>query len=973
MPSHLIASTDRYMHDYAPIAPAPARPQFFVVPDDPIQVQMHTLSNGLRLFFTVNKNEPRVYTEIAVRAGSKHDPPETTGLAHYFEHMMFKGTDRLGSLDWPKEKALLARIEQKFEEHRKEQAPEKKKALYAEIDQLSFEAAKYAAANEYDKLVSAIGAKGTNAYTWVEQTVYVNDIPSNELERWFELESERFRRPVLRLFHTELETVFEEYNISQDKDFRKTLKAMQAALTPSHPYGTQTTLGRGEDLKNPSQTNIYRFFDQYYVPNNMAIVLAGDFDPAQALALADRYFGHYKAKPIPTFSFEKQPALRARVRRDVYGNEAEWLEMGWRFEGAASEEAMMLPLISNMLHNYQAGLFDMHLVQKQQLLEAFAYPRVYEDYSSLLLYGKPREGQSLEKVEALFWEQIERLREGHFEDWLPQAAVNDLKLSEIKEFEKNQGRAGALVTAFVLGLDWSDMVQRWKKLEKVTKADVVAFAQKHLRPDNYVVVFKHHGEDNSVMKVEKPPITPIEVNRTDVSEFGQAFLAQEAAEIAPQFVDFKKTIRQATIMPHLKLRAVQQHDNKLFRLYHTFDMGRLSDRRLGLLASYLPFLGTTRYSATEMQQAFYRLGVNFSASCQDDHFHFTLTGLEESFEEAVALMEHLLEDAQPNAEALQNLVADTLLRRENNKKDKRTVLTKAMANYAKYGALSPFTDKLTKEQLLAVRPEELTSLLRHLLAYKHEVFYYGAKSPRAVANVLKRHKPASLVPPAAPLPAKKYPELLTRKDKVFFVHFPTVQVELMLLSKGTPKFDLQEFVFSEWYNQYFGYGLSSIVFQEIRESKALAYSAYAFAANPAKKQRAHWLQAYVGTQPDKLREAVEAFQTILETMPVSLPQIENARQSVLKQIAATRITKTDLYWTWRANRDKGFPNRDLRADIYHKLEHADAADLIHYQQRHVKGRRYTWLVLGDRERIDFQYLRKIGPVQELTMEEVFGY
>lgn len=932
---------------------------------------MHTLPNGLRLYLTVNKDEPRVYTEIAVRAGSKHDPADTTGLAHYFEHMMFKGTDRLGSLDWPKEKALLDQIEQKFEAHRRERDPLKKRDLYADIDRLSYEAAKYAAANEYDKLVSAIGAKGTNAYTWVEQTVYVNDIPSNELEHWFELESERFRRPVLRLFHTELETVFEEYNISQDKDFRKTMKAMQEVLTPTHPYGTQTTLGRGEDLKSPSQTNIYRFFDRYYVPNNMALVLAGDFDPDQAVAMAEKYFGHYQSKPIPAFSFEKQPELTARVRRDVYGNEAEWLEIGWRFNGANSEEAIMLPLIANMLHNYQAGLFDLNLIQKQKLLEAFAYPRVYEDFSSLMLYGKPREGQSLEEVEQLFLKQLEQLRNGDFEDWLPTAVVKDLKLSEIKEFEKNQGRAGAIVNSFILGLDWNDMVQRWKKLEKITKADVVAFARKYLRTDNCVVVYKHHGDDAAVMKVEKPPITPIEVNRTDLSAFAQAFLAQESPDIEPLFVDFQKTIKKASITPNLKLRSIIEPKSKLFRLYYTFDMGRLSDRRLALLASYLPFLGTTRYSATEIQQMFYRLGVNFSANCQDDHFHFSLTGLEESFEEALAFMEHLLTDAQPNAEALQNLVEDILLRRENAKKDKRTVLTKAMSGFAKYGPVSPFSDKLSKEQLQAIQPEELTALLHNLLTFKYEVFYYGAKSQRTVANILKKHKTPALL--KAPLKAKKYPERSTLHNKVFFVHFPTVQVELLLLSKGTPKFNLEEYVFAEWYNQYFGYGLSSIVFQEIRESKALAYSAYAYAANPSKKNRAHWLQAYVGTQPDKLREAVEAFEAIMENMPVSLPQMENARQSVLKQIAAGRLTKADIYWTWHANRDKGFPNRDLRADVYHKLERADAADLIHFQQRHVKGRRYTWLVLGDRKQIDFKYLRKIGKLQELTLEDVFGY
>jgi predicted Zn-dependent peptidase len=946
--------------------------RFRRVAKDPIRVQMYTLSNGLKLYLSVNKEEPRVYTEIAVRAGSKHDPADTTGLAHYFEHMMFKGTDKLGTLDWEKEKILLDRIEATFEEHRREQDPEKKKVLYAEIDRLSFEAAKYAAANEYDKLVSAIGAKNTNAYTWVEQTVYVNDIPGNELERWFELESERFRRPILRLFHTELETVFEEYNISQDRDFRKVLKSMQSILTPTHPYGTQTTLGRGEDLKNPSQTNIYRFFEKYYVPNNMAIVLCGDFDPVQAVELAERHFGHFEKKKVPPFRFEPQPELKQRMRADVYGNEAPWVEMGWRFPGASSEAALLLPMISGILHNYQAGLFDLNLIQRQQVLEAYAYPRTYEDFSGLYLHGKPREGQSLEEVEQLMWQQIEQLREGNFEDWLPEAVFKDLKLTEIREFEKNQGRASAITGAFVLGLDWSDVVGRWEKLRRITKADIVQFARQHLRPDNYAVVFKHSGEDKDVMKVEKPPITPIEVNRSDMSEYAQQFLQKDTPEIEPQFLDFKKLIKTSNLPAGVKLRVVQDKNDQLFRLYYIFSMGKTSDQRLALAGNYLGYLGTSKYTPAQMQQAFYKLGVHFSANCQDDHLYLTLSGLEESFEAGVQLMEHLLADAQPNPDALANLVADTLQRRENNKKDKRTILTKGMVNYAKYGAISPYTDKLSREALLALRGEELTGLLRGLSQYRHEVFYSGPDTVRKVANVLKQHhRTANTL--QKPIPAKKYREQAVRKDTVFFVHFPMVQVELLLMSKGTPHFSIDEFVYSEWYNQYFGYGLSSIVFQEIRESKALAYSAYTYAATPNQKHKAHYLQAYVGTQPDKLREAVSAFQNILEEMPVSLSQMENARQGVIKQIAASRTAKPDIYWAWRTARDRGYPNQDLRERVYQTMMEAEAADLIQYQRKYVRGRKYNWMVLGDRNQVDFKYLRKIGPVKELTLEDVFGY
>lgn len=948
---------------------ADAQSIFHIVPHDPMQVLQHTLPNGMHLYFSVNKEVPRVYTEIAVRVGSKHDPAETTGLAHYFEHMMFKGTDRLGTLDWDKEKAILDQIEQLFEQHRATIDLADKKALYAEIDRLSSEAARYAAANEYDKLVSAMGAKGTNAYTWVEQTVYLNDIPANELERWFQLESERFRRPILRLFHTELETVFEEYNISQDRDFRKVMKAGQEVLTPTHPYGTQTTLGRGEDLKNPSQTNIYRFFDAYYVPNNMGMVLCGDFDPQEALRFAQQYFGGFTPKPIPTFHFAPQPPLMRRERRDVYGNEAPWVELAWRFPGAGTPEARMLPLLAGMLFNYQAGLFDLNLIQNQLVLEAYAYPRVYEDFSSLVLHGKPREGQTLEQVEALLLEQMELLRKGQFEDWLPEAVVKDLKLNEMKSIEKNDGRASLITNAYILGIDWKDEVSRWKMLESVSAASVSAFAQQHLLDNNFVAVYKHHGADPGVMKVDKPDITPVEVNRHDSSAFAKAFLSETTPDVAPVFVDFKKAFQHATVAPGLRLKTVQDHTTGLFKLYFTFEMGKNADPRLSVAAQYLTFLGTDRLSAAQMQQAFFRLGVHFAASCHNEYFHLTLSGLSESYEPGVHLLFDLLENAQPNSEALNNLVEDIVKRRENNKKDKKAILQKGMLHYAHYGPTSPYTNRLSKSALQQLNTEELTNLLRGILRYKHELFYTGPMSARQAVKPLKAHAPrTALLPPVA---AKRFPEKGVRQNRVLFVHFPTVQVELMLLSKGTPRFDLEEHNLSEWYNQYFGYGLSSIVFQEIRESKALAYSAYAFAGSPTRRNKAHYLRAYVGTQPDKLYEAVNAFQSIMEDMPVSVSQIEFARQSALKQLAAGRVRGADIYWNWRSVRERGF-NHDLRIDKYNMLRLATPETLTDFHARHIKGRRYTWLVLGDRAQLDFSFLKKIGTVTELTLEDIFG-
>jgi len=298
------------------------------------------------VYLSPNPAEPRIYTEIAVRAGSKHDPDRSTGLAHYLEHMLFKGTDQIGSSDWEAEEPLLQEIAKTYEDHRNTSDPEERKQLYAKIDQLSQEAAKYALPGEYDRLIAQMGASHTNAYTWVDQTVFLNDIPSGELGRWMTLESERFSRLVLRLFHTELETVFEEFNISQDKDIRKVMRTANEALYSPHPYGTHTTIGKGEHLKAPSHYDIYDFFAKHYVPGNMTMVLAGDCDPKEALEWARQTCGHWESKPIPNY---EAPALDPVVAetREVFGKEAASAYLHWRIPGAGTHESIVCLLYTS--------------------------------------------------------------------------------------------------------------------------------------------------------------------------------------------------------------------------------------------------------------------------------------------------------------------------------------------------------------------------------------------------------------------------------------------------------------------------------------------------------------------------------------------------------------------------------------------------------------------------------------------------
>jgi len=784
------------------------------------------------------------------------------------------------------------------------------------------------------------------------------------------LESERFKMVVLRLFHTELEAVFEEYNINQDKDFRKVSKAMNAALFPAHPYGTQTTIGEGEHLKNPSHLRIKEYFAKYYVPNNMAIVLAGDFDPDEAVATAEKYFGGYQAQPVAPFAYETQPEIKETTKLEVLGQEAEYVKMSWRFDGARSTDPLMLSMISRLLYNGQAGLIDLNLLKKQQVLSASAGVLAMEDFSTFSLQGKPREGQSLEDVEQILLTELNKIKAGDFNEWLIDAVIKDYKLSEITSNESNNARAHFMTTAFILGLNWEDKVTFADRMAKITKAEVMAFAQAHLN-DNYVVAYKRTGDDDTVMKVDKPALTPVTLNRADPSDFTTNFLSTAAERLAPVFVDFEQSIQREHLASGVPVDYIRNENNPTFSMDYILEMGKLADARLPIAVTYLKYLGTDKHTVDELNQEFFKLGLSFDVFSNNERVYVSLNGLEESFEAGVQLFEYILANPKPDKAALANVVADMLLKRTNLTKDKRTILRSGMVNYARFGKENSFTAILPEAELRALEPTALTEMISSLTSYEHSIFYYGSQPKEAVVRVLNKYHqvPATLKPLK---PNKVYKDQTKAENTVYFLDFPMVQAEFLMLTKTANQFDLDQYIMAELYNNYFGFGLSSIVFQEIRESRALAYSAYAYYASPAKLKEPHLFQAYVGTQPDKLQDAIPALCDIIENMPLSEEQIEQSRQSILKKIETDRITKSSIFWSKRTNEQRGIQH-DVRKDIYEKMQTVSAASLSEFQEKYVKGSTYNFLLLGSKEQIDMEYVQTLGNVVELSLSDVFGF
>ena len=568
------------------------------VPNDPMKARIYTLDNGLKVYLTVNKETPRIQTYIAVRVGGKNDPAETTGLAHYFEHLMFKGTTHFGTQDYEKEKPMLDEIERLFEVYRQTTDEAEREAIYHQIDSVSYEASKLAIPNEYDKLMAAIGATGTNAYTGFDQTVYVEDIPSNQIENWAKIQADRFENNVIRGFHTELETVYEEKNMSLTSDNRKVFEAILSALFPDHPYGTQTVLGTQENLKNPSITNIKNYHKTWYVPNNMAICMSGDLDPEQTIATIQKYFGHLKPNPnLPALPVTHESPIKAPVVKEVLGLEAENVMLGWRFPGSSSvNQEDLLNLVSLIMNNDKAGLLDVDLIQQQKVLNCYAGTYGLADYDAFIIAGTPKQGQTLDEVKDLFLAEVEKLKKGEFDESLLEAAINNFKLMQMYQLDSNSGRADMFVNAFISKSEWKDEVEQLTRMSKVTKQQVVDFANQYFG-DNYALVYKRQGKDPNEKKIEKPQITPIVMNRDSSSAFLKEIQASQVAPIEPVFLDFEKDLSKLTAKSGIPVLYKQNTSNDLFSLLYVFDMGNNNDKAMGTAFEYLKYLGTSKKSS----------------------------------------------------------------------------------------------------------------------------------------------------------------------------------------------------------------------------------------------------------------------------------------------------------------------------------------------------------------------------------------
>lgn len=919
------------------------------LPNDPAKVTIHRLSNGMTVYISPDNQEPSVVTHIAVRTGGRNDPPSSTGLAHYLEHMLFKGTTKLGTLDYAKEKPHLDRIAQLYVELRKPNADRDK--ILKQIDEETQQAAQYAVPNELDSLYGQLGIKGLNAYTNVDSTVYITTVPKNRLAQWAKVEVERYTDPVFRLFWPELEAVYEEKNRGLDNPGRRVYEAMMLGLFPKHGY-SQTVLGHVDHLKAPAYADMEAYFYRYYTPQNMAILLSGDVDES-ILPLLEKEFGKFQRKAGDAPDPGALPPLDGRQEVSVPVPSTEGVILAWPIVKASHPDRHALDVMDRLLFDGKGGIIKRDLLLPQKVTNAGSSPTFLREAGYFQLYADALDKQSHEDLEKLLLGVVAKLHAGDFTDKDLATAILHDEIEQLRQLESNNGRMNMLTDAFVLGQDWADMVGRIDAMKKVTKADVVRVAKQYLSKN--VLVVKRVKGQATPPKITKPGITPVKVDAKRQSAFAKSILEMETKPLEPVVLAEGKDYVRATL-PTGPLVAVKNTRNSLFAATHEYEHGRKDDKLVCLALEVLEVSGAGKRTAEQTARELHELGISVDTSCSKNSSTIHISGIDRNFDAGMALVREWLDDPAFDEATVKARVAASLTERANAKASPQTVAN-AQREYARFGNDSDYLVVASNKQLQAATPAQLEQSLKKFLTSKHRTSYYGPRDAAEVGKVV------ALGDGKTPARAQR-PLKLRKGGSVFVTDQPTQQTHVWLVWPKRPAND-NDRAAGTLFSNY----IATYLYQEVREARGLAYTVFG-GYNAGRKIDDGTAYSYVGTQGDKTHDALEA---VLATMkqPIDDVRLGRSREEIVQGHRSERIPPRSIatfVYSWEDQGAKGDP-RAARVERVAKLDLAALEKWI----KDSLALKMTVSITGDRKKLDEAKLKKLGPVTVVPVDQLFGY
>ncbi len=933
----------------------------------PIKVTEFVLENGLTVMLTENHNTPQIFGIVGIKAGAKNDPKNATGIAHYLEHMLFKGTETMGTVDFGKEKPFLDEVTRLYDELGKTTDETKRLAIQNQINEAAKKASEFAIPNEMDQLLTKMGGTKVNAFTSNDMTVYLNAFPSNQLEKWLTLYSHRFEKPVFRLFQSELETVYEEKNRAMDSPFRKIFEILLENVYKNHPYGQQTVLGSVEHLKNPSLKKMYEFYSTYYVANNMVLSLSGDFDTEKVIPIIKAKFGSWKSGSVPKFPDYKETDFKGREFMKKRMTPINVGIISFRSPHNGHPDEMKFDLAMQILSNNEGTGFLGKLSDNGKVMQAGAFLMPFNDYGVTSIFFIPKIlRQRLKSAEKLVLNEIEQLKNGAFSDDFFEA----IKLNKRKEialtWENNQNRSLDMVQSFMEGKKWEDYYSKYASLDQISKQDIIDVANKYFG-NNYFCFYSKMGFPKK-HKLNKPNFDPVIPKTKESSEFAKKLDKVPTSASHPTFVDFEKDMTSSTLVDNFEIHQVLNPFNNIFDLEIKYGVGKKKIPMLYLTQDYLSLLGTTDMSVIALKEAFHKLGASYYFRTEDETFTMHIRGVEENLEKILQLTRQFLTKVKVDETKLKKLRGEIKTNKKMERRDPGYI-SKSLLEYVIYGENAPAKQKFTKKQLKKTTGIEMVIAFKAAQTYHTTINYVGNVYRKKLDALCRNYLLTNgILSPKEEMVIldKKFP----KKTTFYVLHDKKqIQNQIYFMIEGQKR-DNKTVPKIKAFNTYFGDGMSSLVFQEIREFRSLAYSAWGQYRLAKKEGKNNFFVSYIGCQADKTNDAIDAMVSLLNDMPEKSERMPLITSALIEKANASKPDFRKLATqisTWQAQGYQTDPNK-LYLDEYHQL---NFDDILNVYKSEIKDKTLVVTIFGNLKRVDLEKLKAYGDVVEVEKGEVF--
>lgn len=935
-----------------------------------LKVKEYRLENGLTVWLNEDHSQPKVFGAVVVKAGAKDCPD--TGIAHYFEHMMFKGTDRIGTLDYESEKVLLDSIAMKYDELAMTEDTAARARLQKEINELSIRSSEYVIPNEFNRLINRFGGSGLNAATSYDATIYFNTFSPQYMVQWAEINSERLINPVFRLFQSELETVYEEKNMYGDFIGGQVMDTLMARYFGPHPYA-YPIIGSTKNLKNPRLTEMHKFFEDYYVASNMALILSGDFDAQQVMPILEKAFSRIRSGNAPKQEKVMLPPFNGRETMKVKFPIPFIKAMGLGFRGVSAnhEDQVALNIAVNLLNNSNGTGYLDKLMVEHKLMGALAINESMNEAGILAVAIMPKLLiQSYSSAEKMVWDEINRVKNGDFSDEM----FNSLKLEQKRQYasslENIDSRATIMMNLFSQGKSWNDYLNEVAWIESITKEDVVRVAQKYFS-NNYLCVTKSTGKypkDN----LPKPAFSPVVPRNADASSsYAKQLEKIPEQQVAPRIIDFEKDVKTSKLTPLVTLYTTPNPLNDIFTLNISYGIGALEQPELMQLTNYLQLLGTESLSFEQFRSRLQSIGSTLAFDVTPDAFVMKVTGFDNHIDETMELVGDFIRHAKADDKKLRQIVDDAKVSEKAFFKSGDNVAS-ALLEQVKYGDQSRYLRKLSLSQIKKLKGKDMLAIYDKVRSVQCDLHYCGTLPVEKVIGTIRQHLPLERTTVASNSP---YYRELKQYDRptVFFIDMPDMAQSIVYgYVKGDPVDDKASRHASRLFSVYFGGDMSSLMFQEIREFRSFAYrtSGRYQLPNHAHKGTAGSFTAMLSTQSDKTLDALGVLDSLIREMPLKPERMEAVKQTLVNRINNDYPPFRNLSEKVASTRMEGF-DRDPAEEFLRDIATMDMQDISRFYREQISGRPVVYVIAGNRKHIDMKKLAEYGTIIKVKKKDIY--